>query len=68
MSEKKIAVVTDSCTDVPKELLERYGVRHAVYAHLHGRAHRAAYTGEKNGVQYTFAAADYLEFVPKQIV
>lgn len=49
------------------ELLERYGVRHAVYAHLHGRAHRAAYTGEKNGVQYTFAAADYLEFVPKQI-
>ena len=26
MSEKKIAVVTDSCTDVPKELLERYGI------------------------------------------
>ena len=26
MSEKKIAVVTDSCTDVPKEILDQYGV------------------------------------------
>lgn len=26
MSTKKIAVVTDSCTDVPKELIEKYGI------------------------------------------
>lgn len=26
MNEKKIAVVTDSCTDVPQELLEKYGI------------------------------------------
>lgn len=49
-------------------LLERYGVRCAVYAHLHGKAHRAAYTGEKNGVEYVFTAADYLLFQPKRIV
>ena len=48
--------------------LERYGVRCAVYAHLHGKAHRAAYTGEKNGVEYVFTAADYLLFQPKRIV
>lgn len=26
MSARKIAVVTDSCTDVPKELIEKYGI------------------------------------------
>ena len=46
------------------KLLEKYGVEIAVYAHLHGRAHRAAFIGEKNGVRYVFAAADYLQFQP----
>lgn len=46
------------------ELLERYGVRHAIYAHLHGKAHRLAFSGERNGVNYIFAAADYLQFCP----
>lgn len=46
------------------ELLERHGVEIAVYAHLHGRAHRAAFIGEKNGVRYALAAADYLAFEP----
>ena len=26
MSEKKIAIITDSCTDVPKEVLDQYGI------------------------------------------
>ena len=49
------------------ELLERYGVRTAVYAHLHGAAHRHAFTGERNGVLYRFSAADALEFAPTLI-
>ena len=49
-------------------LLERYRVQHAVYGHLHGKAHHAAFTGEKNGVQYHFVAGDYLQFCPKQIL
>jgi len=50
------------------ELLERYGVRHAIYAHLHGKAHKLAFSGERNGVNYIFAAADYLKFCPIPVV
>lgn len=50
------------------ELFERYGVRHVIYAHLHGKAHRLAFSGEKNGVNYIFAAADYLQFQPISVV
>ena len=49
-------------------LFERYDVKHVIYAHLHGAAHRLAFEGERNGVRYTLAAADYLKFVPKRIV
>ena len=49
-------------------LLERYGVRHAVYAHLHGKAHKLAFSGERSGVNYIFAAADYLQFCPVPVV
>ena len=45
-------------------LLERYGVEIAVYAHLHGRAHRGAFVGMHNGVRYALASADYLDFAP----
>lgn len=50
------------------ELLEQYGVRHAIYAHLHGKAHKLAFSGERNGVNYIFAAADYLQFCPIPVV
>lgn len=50
------------------ELLEQYGVRHAIYAHLHGKAHKLAFSGERNGVNYVFAAADYLQFCPIPVV
>ena len=46
------------------ELIERYGVKTVVYAHLHGAAHRNAFEGERNGVNYIFVAGDYLGFRP----
>ena len=49
-------------------LFSKYGVQYAVYAHLHGAAHKLAFEGEHNGVQYLFAAADYLQFMPRRIV
>lgn len=45
-------------------LLEQYGVEIAVYAHLHGRAHRGAFNGVHNGIRYVLAAADHLQFRP----
>lgn len=49
-------------------MLEQYGVSDVVYGHLHGAAHKAAFVGEKNGVRYHFAAADYLGFSPLRIL
>lgn len=46
------------------ELIERYGVKTVVYAHLHGAAHNNAFEGERNGVRYILAAGDYLGFRP----
>jgi len=48
-------------------LLEAAGVAVCVYGHLHGRDHRFAFQGERDGVRYQFVAADYLQFQPALI-
>ena len=40
----------------------------AVYGHLHGPAHKTAFEGERDGVRYSLVSADYLQFVPKQLI
>ncbi len=50
------------------QLFVRYGVQKAVYAHLHGYAHKLAFIGVRDGVEYVFAAGDYLGFQPIKIV
>lgn len=47
---------------------EEAGVKNVVYGHLHGASHRYAFNGEKDGVTYHCVSADYLNFVPKQIL
>ncbi len=49
------------------ELIERYGAKTVLYAHLHGAAHKSAFEGERNGVNYIFVAGDYLGFRPALI-
>ncbi len=46
------------------ELMTDYRVRLCVYGHLHGSAHRYAFEGAMNGVQYRCVSADYLHFRP----
>jgi predicted phosphohydrolase len=43
-------------------LLQRYGVRDAVYGHLHGFACASGFTGTKKGVRYWFASCDCVDF------
>ena len=50
------------------ERFEAAGVKNVVYGHLHGAAHRFAFSGESNGVRYFPVPADYVDFVPKQIL
>lgn len=49
------------------ELMEEYGVRAAVYGHLHGIPAGSAFEGERNGITYHMVACDYLGFRPKKI-
>lgn len=49
------------------ELLERYGVKKAVYGHLHDKACLNAFEGELNGVEYRLCSADHLGFAPALI-
>ncbi len=46
------------------ELLEAYEAELCVYGHLHGAAHRSAYEGVKNGVEYRLTSADFIDFSP----
>lgn len=49
-------------------LLERHGVCELVYGHLHGKACRGAFEGQRNGVRYSLCSADHLDFCPKLIM
>ena len=55
-------------TDFTK-ILEKYGVKKAVYGHLHGEdSFASAFQGEMNGIEYSLVSADYLKFMPRRIV
>lgn len=52
---------------VPEEInfratLEKYNVKKCIYAHLHGDSHKEAIEGEINGISYSLASSDYLNF------
>jgi predicted phosphohydrolase len=50
------------------ELFEEFGVEQVVYGHLHGRdAFRKGVKGERGGVKYALASADYIGFDPLRI-
>ncbi|MHC4941102.1 MAG: metallophosphoesterase [Planctomycetota bacterium] len=48
-------------------LLKEAGVSVCLYGHLHGRDHRYAFQGERDGVRYQFVAADFLQFRPARV-
>ncbi len=51
------------------ELCEAYGVEMVIYGHLHGEEqYKNGYQGLRNGVEYKFAACDYLDCVPIKII
>ena len=58
-------------TGEPSEFAKRFsaaGVTDVVYGHLHGASHRFLFNGASGGVTYHAVPADYLNFVPKQIL
>jgi uncharacterized protein len=49
-------------------LLEKYKVSACAFGHLHNIKPGTLPFGEKNGVKYTLAAADYIDFTPVKIL
>ena len=51
------------------ELFREYPVKKVVYGHLHGaESHATGFEGERNGIDYTLVAADFIDFCPKRIL
>ncbi len=48
-------------------LLERAGVTHCIYGHLHGKDHVHGFQGEAGGIQYFLTSCDAIEFKPLEI-
>ena len=48
-------------------VMQRFGVQMCLYGHLHGADHHRAFQGEREGIQYYFTAADFLDFTPVQL-
>ena len=59
---------TDLKPSAVSALLEEYNVQSCVFGHLHNIKEEAAQFGKKDGVDYIFVAADFLEFMPKKIL
>jgi len=48
-------------------LLEKYGVEHCVYGHLHQGAFQQKLPDEKWGIRFSLVSADFLDFQPKLV-
>ena len=48
-------------------LMQKYGVIHVLYGHIHGTARQFAFVGEQNGIKFDLVSCDYLEFIPKKL-
>jgi predicted phosphohydrolase len=48
--------------------MREYGVRRCWYGHVHGHGHRSAVTGWVDGIEYNMVSADYVGFVPQEII
>ena len=48
-------------------LMKAAGVDVCLYGHLHGRDHKFAVQGERDGIRYQFVAADFLQFRPVEV-
>ena len=49
------------------ELLERYGVRHCVFGHIHGSDASMVFEGIHNGITYKLVSCDTQDFTPQLV-
>ncbi len=55
-------LIEDMMDNEVTALLSAYNASYVFYGHLHGQAHKNAFTGVYNGIQYTCVSCDRLNF------
>lgn len=48
-------------------LMERYGVKHVIYGHIHGDARNYAFTGTCQDIRFDLVSCDFLQFMPLKL-
>ncbi len=54
------------CRDII-DVMQKYGVKQCWYGHIHSFGHRAAVTGDFEGIEYHLVSADYVDFSPVEV-
>lgn len=50
------------------DVMFKYGVKECYYGHLHGRAHKNAVCGVRDGINFHLIASDFVQFCPELVV
>jgi len=50
------------------DVMYRHGIKKCFYGHVHGKGHRYAVNGERDGIDFRLVSADYVQFCPVRIM
>ena len=50
------------------DVMYRHGIKKCFYGHVHGKGHRYAVNGERDGIDFCLVSADYVQFCPVKIM
>ncbi len=50
------------------DVMYRYNVKKCYYGHLHGKAHKYAVCGERDGIEFRLISGDFVQFKPIRVI
>jgi len=50
------------------DVMYKYNIKECYYGHLHGRSHKNAVCGERDGINFHLIASDFVQFCPVLVV
>lgn len=61
-------VFADDCNYSILEVMYKYGIKECYYGHLHGKSHKYAINGERDGINFHLISGDFVQFCPKLVM
>lgn len=50
------------------DVMYRHNIKRCFYGHVHGKGHKYAVNGERDGIEFRLVSADYMQFCPLRIM